>query len=94
MGQKQKTDRKRKKRERKLIITMAKLRMAHASRLGLKSAFWVSPEWAKSNGQRKKEERVKVSVINGQLRLQISQWVEHANRLDQLSPHSSKAILN
>ena len=33
VGQKQKTEKK-KKEERKLVITMAKLRMAHASRLG------------------------------------------------------------
>ena len=33
VGQKQKTEKERKK-ERKLVITMAKLRMAHVSRLG------------------------------------------------------------
>ena len=31
VGQKQKTEKKERKRERKLVITMAKLRMAHAS---------------------------------------------------------------
>ena len=34
VGQKQKTEKKERKRERKLVITMAKLRMAHASTHG------------------------------------------------------------
>ena len=34
VGQKQKTEKKKKEKDRKLVITMAKLRMAHASTLG------------------------------------------------------------
>ena len=34
VGQKQKTEKREKKRDRKLVITMAKLRMAHASTHG------------------------------------------------------------
>ena len=34
VGKKQKTEKKKKEKDRKLVMTMAKLRMAHASRLG------------------------------------------------------------
>ena len=41
VDQKQKTEKnKKKRRERKMVITMAKLRMAHASRLGQKTERW------------------------------------------------------
>ena len=43
VGQKQKTERKRRreKKERPMVITLAKLRMAHASRLGQKLVTWM-----------------------------------------------------
>ena len=39
VGQKQKTERKKKEKKRKLVITMAKLRMAHASTYGARKPF-------------------------------------------------------
>ena len=42
VGQKQKTEKKEKKREPKLVKTMAKLRMAHASRL----SQYISPKFS------------------------------------------------
>ena len=50
-----------------------------------KSASWTPQKWVKSNAwrRRKTEERVKVSVNNGQLRLRTPPWMAHANCLDQ-----------
>ena len=41
VGQKQKTEEKKREKDRKLMITMAKLRMAHASRPGQKTERWL-----------------------------------------------------
>ena len=57
VGQKQKTEKKEEKKDRKLVITMAKLRMAHASCLGQFSASGVSLKWVKSKRQKRKEKK-------------------------------------
>ena len=76
-----------------MVITMAKLRMAHARTHGARKNAWrmqaawankfshtgVSPKWVKSKRRREREKEIpKVSNNNGQLRIATQPRVAHA----------------